>query len=77
MGLLSARIGSIIAFKEAPSMNFIFPCLFWRRKAKKQEEKNAKIFAELGNMKVLAELAGDDPKTLEALHTLGIKIPPQ
>ena len=58
-------------------MNFIFPWLLWRRKANKQVEKNAKIFAELGNMKVTAELAGNDPKTLDALRTLGIKIPPQ
>ena len=58
-------------------MNFIFPWLLWRRAARKQEEKNAKIFEELGNNKVIAELSERDPEVREALRTRGVKAPPQ
>jgi hypothetical protein len=58
-------------------MNFVFPWLLWRRAAKKQEDKNAKIFAELGNNKIIAELAERDPEMREALRTLGVKNPEQ
>jgi len=47
--------------------------LLWRRAAKKQEEKNAKIFKGLGENRVIAELAERDPEVREALRTLGVK----
>jgi len=54
-------------------MGFILNWLLWRRAAKKQEDKNAKIFAELGKNQAIAELAERDPAVREALRTLGIK----
>jgi hypothetical protein len=58
-------------------MGFILNWLLWRRAAKKQEDKNAKIFKELGDNKAIAELAERDPEVQEALRTLGVKTPPK
>lgn len=56
-------------------MNFFLPWLLWRPAAKKQEDENARIFEELGNNKIISELAERDPEMRKALRTLGIKTP--
>lgn len=54
-------------------MNFLFPWLLWRRKAKEKRKELAKVSEELGRSKVIAELAERDPEMREALRSLGVK----
>ena len=54
-------------------MNLI--SLLWRRwNDKKQDEVN-QIYKQLGENKVIAELAERDPEMREALDSLGVKTP--
>jgi len=49
--------------------------LLWRRwNDKKQDEVN-QIYKQLGENKVIAELAERDPEMREALDSLGVKTP--
>lgn len=57
-------------------MGFLLNWLLWRKSAKKQEDKNAKIFEELGKNKTIAKLAENDPQMRRALDSLGVKTPP-
>ena len=58
-------------------MNSIFPWLLWRRAAKKEQDRVDKMTEELGQNKVVAELAERDPEVKEALRILGVKPPPK
>lgn len=55
-------------------MNF-FPWLLWRRWLDKKQDRVNRIYKELGENKVIAELAERDPETREALNSLGVKTP--
>jgi hypothetical protein len=56
------------------SMNFPLPWLLWRLAAEKKRKELAKACEELGKSEIVAELAERDPKTREALQSLGVKI---
>jgi hypothetical protein len=51
----------------------LLPWLFWRRAANKQQAKLDKVVEQMGENKVLAELAEQDPELRKALDSLGVK----
>ncbi len=58
-------------------MAFILNWLFWRRAAKKQQDKLDKVVQRLGENKVIAEIAERDPEMRESLRSMGVKDAPK